>query len=217
MQRDPTLPNEPGAYAVVHTDPLKQIKSVAYVGVCKNLRQRASMWEYHLREADANPEYRVPVRDFPRHPADQWVFMHSTANGEGGAEEALRAFLESQGIEILNEKSRVRRTYVIQGIDASLGTHAERLNLQPTLVYSKVKRGFTPEQALGLEPVEYEADKRDRAIRMMPVKILSNGGGYLTYDEAQVERPSVGNIRSKLVKWRKANPTAAEVKLSDIN
>jgi hypothetical protein len=200
MRRPANLPTTSGVFTVIHAK-----SKQAYVGKAKNLRQRASMWDYHLKTPP------VPVRNWPDLPADEWSFVSFGELDEA----AVRARLEGRGFRLINGKARTRTTFVVQGIEATLSAHAARLGVGKDAVYKRVMRGATPEQALGLAPVD-AVDARDQAIEMMRVKILSDSGGWLTYDEAIQMRPELGDVRRKIQKWRKRNPGASEVRLRDI-
>lgn len=206
MIRPHNLPTSAGSFILANTK-----AGVAYVGYGKNLRGRFTTWDYHFKRAEADPSYTLPARDMPRTPADDWKFVFLI----GEHEDDLRKVCEKQGLRILNEHARKRTTIVVQGIEASLLQHARRLGRDHNVVYKRVNRGQTPEQALGLTSVP-ALELRDYAIQSMRVKILSDGGGWLTYDEAVQMRPELGDVRSKLTKFRRKNPDAGEVKLSDI-
>lgn len=205
MKRDAKLPSTPGVFAVVHTR-----SKHAYVGKCKNLRQRASMWAYHLRRAEEQPEMPARVRGLPKYPANEWAFLSLA-----GDEATVRQTLTQRGFTLINSKARTRTTYVIHGIEDTLVGHARRLGVNWDVAYKRVERGATPEQALGVTPYEPQ-DLRDQQISMMRVKLVTDEGGWVTYDEAVQMKPELGDIRRKVQKWRAKNPEATEIKISDI-
>jgi hypothetical protein len=206
VKRPADIPQGAGTFAIVHTA-TKQ----AYVGYAKDLRQRASMWAYHLKMLEEKgADYRVPVRDFPRLPAAEWEFISLQLD-----EDQLRDKLAERGFRILNAKTRRRKTYVVQGIEDTLSGHARRLGVKAMPVYKRVERGDTPEQALGLAE-RYASDPREQRIAMMRVRIVTDEGGWVTYDEALRMRPELGDIRTKLQKLKKANPSLTEIKLREI-
>jgi hypothetical protein len=203
MKRAPVIPATPGVFVVLHAK-----ARVAYVGKAKDLRQRAAMWAYHLKNPKVAKTTRV--RKLPVLPFDEWEYLAFP----GGDEVNVRATLDGRGVEIINPKSRTRTTYVVEGVEGTLMDHARRYNKPWASVYKRVERGMTPEEALGLtgEP----ADPREQHIEMMKVKIVTDSGGWVTYDEACQMRPELGDVRLKVSKWRKANPDATEVKLSNL-
>lgn len=204
MKRAPAIATTEGVFVVIHAK-----ARVAYVGKAKNLRQRAAMWAYHLKNPAASKATRV--RSLPALPYDEWEFMAFP----GGDEVNVRATLAARGVNIINAKSRTRRTYVVGGVEASLVEHARAHGKPWASVYKRVERGETPEQALGLTE-DNRLDPRDQQIGMMRVKIVTDSGGWVTYDEACQMRPDLGDVRHKVAKWRKANPDATEVKLSNL-
>lgn len=207
---------EPGVFALIHRK-----SKTAYVGSGKNLKQRATMWSYHLDAADKNPEYRLPARGLPRYPSDEWEF-HGYPNQ---TVEWLREQMANAGWTVINQKTRVRlnREYEIEYPDGTKATgtlnqHAKHLGLSPAkvvLAYKRIERRYTARQALGLDPLDV-LDRRERQIMAMACRIVTDTGGYVTFDEALRLRPEVGDIRSKMLKLRKANPQLTEIKLSDI-
>lgn len=206
MKRPADIPLGAGTFAIIHG-----AKKLAYVGYAKDLRQRASMWAYHLRMLEEKGEtYRVPVRDFPRLPADEWEYISLPLD-----EDKLREKLIERGYRIINARTRRRKTYVVQGIDDTLSGHARRLGVKPMPVYKRVERGHTPEQALGLAE-SYAPDPREQRIAMMRVRIVTDEGGWVTYDEAVHMRPELGDIRTRLQKLKKDRPDMTEIKLREI-
>lgn len=206
MRRPPNLTTLPGTFAL-----LNKKARVAYVGYGKNLRGRFDTWVYHFKRAQEDPNYTLPARDMPRSPGTDWEFLFIL----GEHEEDIRRMCREKGLRVINHHARKRTTYVVDGIRDSLIGHCRRLGIDHNVVYKRVDRGQTPEQALGLADTP-TLEMRDYAIQNMRTKIASDSGGWLTYDEALQMRPEVGDIRAKLAKLRKKNPDLAEIKLSEI-
>jgi len=58
---------------------------------------------------------------------------------------------------------------------------------------------------------------REHKIAQMKVRILTDDGeGLLTYDEAVMMRPQLGDVRRKLLAWSRRNPGVVQIKLSQI-
>lgn len=205
MKRAANLPTTAGVFAVVHAK-----SKHAYVGRCKNLRQRASMWAFHLKRAEDHPSLPSSVRNLPSYPAAEWAFLTFDTD-----EATVRKQLEARGFTLINFKARTRTTYVVQGIEDTLVGHARRLGVNWDIAYKRINRGATPEQALDLAPYD-QMDARDQHIMMMRVKLVTDEGGWVTYDEAVAMRPELGDVRRKVMKWRAKNPDATEVRLSDL-
>jgi hypothetical protein len=206
MIRPPNLPVTAGTFVLYNKN-----AKLAYVGYCKNIRGRFDTWDYHLKRAEADPTHVLPARGMSGTVPGDWEFMFQS----GDQEEEMRDYCVQAGMSIINGHARKHTTIVVQGIDASLRQHATRLGLNHHVVYKRVARGQTAEQALGLvnAPV---MEQRDYAIQHMRIKIVSDNGGWLTYDEAIQMRPDVGDIRAKLAKLRRVKPETLEVKLSEI-
>ncbi len=210
MLRPPNLSPIPGTFAL-----LNKKERVAYVGYGKNLRSRFDTWEYHFRRASEDSSYTLPARDMPRSSPNDWEFLFLA----GDHEEHLRLLCREKGLRVLNSHSRKRTTYLVDGIRDSLIGHCRRLGIDHNVVYKRVERGQTPEQAMRLTEAPM-FEPRDFAIQNMRTKIVDDLAGdgtrYLTYDEALQKRPEIGDVRTKLAKLRKANPELSEIKLTDI-
>lgn len=207
MRQPSNVPTTAGTFAVAN----KRLKT-AYVGKTKNLRTRASMWKTMLKRNAEEREYKMPVRGITRGASDDWSFVFSADLDDAG----LRKTLEERGYEILNGHARERLGSIeVSDFKGTIQQHAKRCRVPMHTVYRRRQKGYTLRQALGLDPIE-PFDDREHALNAMKVKIVGAAGGFLTYDEAEEERPEVGNLRNRLARWRAANPTATEVKLADI-
>ena len=98
MKRAANLPTTAGVFAVVHAK-----SKHAYVGRCKNLRQRASMWAFHLKRAEDHPSLPSSVRNLPSYPAAEWAFLTFDTD-----EATVRKQLEARGFTLINFKARTR-------------------------------------------------------------------------------------------------------------
>lgn len=201
MQKPPDLKRVPGVFALLH-----KATAEAYVNETKDLRQRAMLWEMHLSKG------RVPAKDFPKYPSDEWEFWVDGI--EGATLDDVRQSLAKSGWKIINSY-KPRKTYVINGVEGSLATHCQTYSLKVHTVYKRLSRGMTVEQALGLTDFP-PMDKRDLSIAQMRVQIESDNGGLLTYNEAVQMRPEIGDVREKVRQLRKKNPELVKVKLSEI-
>lgn len=207
MQTPANIPTCSGVFAVVNTH-LKQ----AYVGKTKNLRTRASMWKHMLDKAEEDKTYNIPIRGIERAPAAEWRFFFWT----GGGEDNVREAFERRGIATVNKRARVRMGEIeVDGRKATLEQHAARLGVPIHTAYRRLQRKYTVRQALGLDAIE-AFNERDWTIEAMRVKLVSDNGGYLTYDEAESVRPELGNLRNRMARWRKKNPEATEVRLDSL-
>lgn len=135
MQKAANLPKTSGTYIL-----LCPLKMLAYVGKCSNIRHRAAVWEYNFRKRAENPDHVMPVRDWPKDvPDDQWQF--------GGLPdlhvEIVRAALEKEGYNIMNQSTRVRDEIEYKGKKATLAEHAREADIPYTKVYYRFKAGKT--------------------------------------------------------------------------
>lgn len=207
MQRPPDIPMTPGVFAIHHL-----ASKQAYVNTAQNLRQRSIIWAHHLNAHEKDPTHSVRVRNWPAFPSDQWEFWFTTTDTATHVQQLFR----DGGYTLINERVRKRQTHVVQGIEDTLLGHCRRLGIPWGAVYKRVERGETPEQAMGL--VERRVlDPREYAISQMRMHILTNDGeGLLTYDEAVMLRPELGDVRRRVQKLMKKNPTMLQVRLQDI-
>lgn len=207
MQRPADIPHEAGVFAIHH-----RASKQAYVNTARDLRQRSIIWAHHLKAHEKDPTHSVRVRNWPSFPSDQWEFWFSTTDTADNVQTNFR----EAGYTLINERVRKRQTYVVQGVDDTLLGHCRRLGIPWGAVYKRVERGETPEQAMGL--VERRVlDAREYAISQMRMHILTNDGeGLLTYDEAVMLRPELGDVRRRVQKLMKRNPELQSVRLQDI-
>lgn len=208
MKKPDDLKRVPGVFALLHAQTAQ-----AYVNETKDLKQRAMLWETHLRNFEEGTGI-VPAKDFPRYPHAEWEFWTS-----GHSLSVTRDLLATQGWNVIND-FKPRKTYRIVHpngvtIDGSLAQHCKNAGLKVHTVYKRLNRGMSVEQALGLTALP-PMDKRELAISQMRVQIESDSGGLLTYDEAVMMRPQVGDIREKIKRLRLKNPELSKVKLSEI-
>lgn len=197
-----------GAFAVVN-----QRSKLAYVGYCKSLRRRAIMWRYWFKKKRNDPTYTFPISGVDG--ITGWVFI----DYPDLSADVVRAQAKKDGYRVINSKSRKRALY---SVDAHVHLPLTKLatlhkeNYQN--VYRRLQKGFTLRQALGLDPSPPDLvyDPREHKVKMMRVKILGKSGGYLSYDEALLERPELGDIRARVAALRKQRPNVTEIKLENL-
>lgn len=174
------IPHAQGVYALVH----RPSQSV-YIGSSIGLRGRAAEWKSALKKRN----HRLRQLDFPDHPLDEWEFRVIKIT-DGVTYEELReletAAIKSardKGMAVLNKNvPATHHHFEIDGLKGSATFHANRLGKNPSMVTEKLRRGFSIQQALGLE--ERPFDHRAHHISQMPVKIIDEGGDPITYAEA---------------------------------
>jgi hypothetical protein len=174
------IPHAQGVYALVH----RPSQSV-YIGSSIGLRGRAAEWKSALKHRN----HRLRQLDFPDHPLDEWEFRVLKIT-DGVTYEQLRE-LEAEAIKTARDKQMVvlnkntpatHHHFEVQGFKGSATFHANRLGKNPSMVTEKLRRGFTIEQALGLEDRVF--DHRAHYLSQMPVPIVDEDGNHITYSEA---------------------------------
>ena len=216
MRRPPDIPPVPGVFVVLH-EPSKH----AYVHATNNLKERAAIWSSHFNAIKRDPAKTIPVRNWPVHPPAEWEFRFVTDPAFTIA--IVQDAMVKAGWKIIPSRRATRaKTYQVAypdgqtHVDTLLG-HCRRLGLKHWgAVYKRVERGETPEQALELVE-RVKPDMREHKIAQMKVRILTDDGeGLLTYDEAVMMRPQLGDVRRKLLAWSRRNPGVVQIKLSQI-
>lgn len=207
---------EPGVFALLHPTTAE-----AYVNETKDLRQRALLWLQRLNsfgkigEGEPSEGDLGMAKAFPKYPVEEWTFWVSSLNYAD-----TRASLAQQNWKLLNDY-RPRMTHTIVHRDGkpytgSLASHCVRAGAKLHTVYKRIDRGLSVAEALGVTDLP-PPDKRELAISQMRVQIQTDdGAGLLTYDEAVMLRPEIGDIREKLKRWRKKHPDVTTVKLAEI-
>lgn len=146
MRRPADIPSAPGVFVILHAG-----AKYAYVNEARDLKERATMWASYLKAFEKNGT-PIRVRSWPRElkaQGDEWEFRCST---DADVDiESMIAFLTRAGWKIIRAKKRAT-LYTVQGIEASLKAHCERLGRDNwRTVYRKVQAGQSPEEALNLK------------------------------------------------------------------
>lgn len=203
----PELPRAPGVFVIYH-----QPTGQAFVSETRDLKQRAMLWDARLLAFQNGG--MPPAKGFPKHDTGEWTFVVSAEPLE-----VTRKTWADKGWRLLNE-FKPRKRYTVTHptgvvVEGSLAAHCKARGIKLHTAYKRLGRGMTIEQALDLTDVPL-LDKRDMAISQMRVQIESETGGLLTYDEAIMMRPEIGDVREKLRRLRKKNPSVTRVKLAEI-
>ena len=165
MLREPaSIPAERGVYALVNRK-----RRFAYVAYTRNLQKRSHSMSHMLMNYDKSRKAYWPIKELPKHPSDEFVFI-VLARG-CAPERALAAIAVAQrGFEA--------KTYSIIGghragtpvvrLDGKRVSLAEAVRTNAKLkyptVYRRLQRGWSVRQALGLEPPDprWDHDKQDQ-------------------------------------------------------
>jgi len=97
----PDIQPVPGHFVLVH-EPTK----IAYVGACKNLRHRQTIWERNFRLA-ADPKFKWPLAKMPREASSEYTFYGLTNKTDS----EVRGMLKANGYDVVNKATRQRSVY----------------------------------------------------------------------------------------------------------
>ena len=152
FREPPFVPHLPGVFALVNRK-----RRYAYVSYTSNLQKRSHSLSHMLMRQDEDPSSYWPIRDLPKQPSDEHVFM--VMNSKAPPAEALsavanvqRAFA-SKGYRLIEGNRAASPSIVVAGRKMSLSDAVrEYSKLQYLTVYRRIERGWLPEEALGLVP-----------------------------------------------------------------
>lgn len=98
----PDIQPVPGHFVLVH-EPTR----TAYVGACKNLRHRQTIWERNFRLSAGDPKFKWPLANMPRHPGEEYTF-YGIANK---TDSEIRGMLKAGNYNVVNKATRQRSVY----------------------------------------------------------------------------------------------------------
>ena len=171
MHRDPiTILPQPGVYALVNKG-----RKYAYVAHTVNLQKRSHSMSHMLMNADRKPKKTYwAIANLPRHPSDEFTFMVLAMpvpkREAGSALQTAQRSLRAKGYRIVEGNQR-NQTVVWHGRAMPL-TEALRVSgstAKYLTAWRRIERGWTVEQALGLEEPDPRWDtnkakeRKDRA------------------------------------------------------
>lgn len=90
-----------GVFVLVH-EPTRN----AYVGTCKDLRHRQTIWERNFR-FHTDPSFKFPLRGMPDKPGHEYTYYAFP----GKTDEEIRVMLKAGNINVVNKATRKRRVY----------------------------------------------------------------------------------------------------------
>lgn len=148
MRRDPvTIPRSPGVYALVNKK-----RRYAYIAFSANMQKRSHSMSYMLQ----NPETWA-IAQLPIHPAEEWTFMVVKENVEPEAAQRVikattKEFTERNYSVVGGGRSAVP-TIDFEGTKVTLVDAIARSGCkdQYITVWRRLKRGWTVNQALGID------------------------------------------------------------------
>lgn len=159
MQRDPvSIPRKSGVFALINSR-----RRFAYVAFTSDLQKRSHSLAHMLQ----NPKTHWSIKDLPTHPASEFLFM--VLHEDTTPQRAQRLVAATQK-EFLQKKYRViagSRSAVplvsFKGEDMPLteAMSAARTKAKYITVWRRLERGWTLQQALGIEPPPTRWDPDD--------------------------------------------------------
>jgi len=160
MYREPdVIPLTPGVFALINRK-----RRFAYVSYTGNLQKRSHSMSHMLLSHDANPKVYWPIRDLPKHPSDEFTFrvIYPSPSGRGEkitgqnamemVARAQRRFM-AKGYRLIDGQRAATPMVTLKGKRMTLADAVRDFSKVKYLTaYRRIERGWTIEQALGLEP-----------------------------------------------------------------
>lgn len=152
MYREPdVIPLTAGVFALINRK-----RRFAYVSYTGNLQKRSHSMSHMLLAHDANPKTYWPIRGLPKHDSDEYTFVvmqKEAADPMEAVARAQRKFL-AKGYRIIDGHRAASPMVLYKGKRTTL-VDALRLSgskVKYLTAYRRIERGWSVEQALGLEP-----------------------------------------------------------------
>lgn len=152
MYREPdVIPLTPGVFALVNRK-----RRFAYVSYTSNLQKRSHSMSHMLLSRDANAKAYWPIRDLPKHPSDEYTFVvcqKEAADPTEAVTRAQRKYL-NKGYRIVGGQRASSPQVLLDGKRMTLVDAIKKSGskIKYLTCYRRLERGWTVEQALGLEP-----------------------------------------------------------------
>lgn len=161
MQRDPrVIPPTAGVYAL-----LNKKRRYAYVAFAKNLQKRSHALAHMLIHQDS-----WSIADLPKHPAGEWTFMLVKEVQPVFAPAAIAATtksFEAKNYVVIGGARSPTPMIDLRGTKLTLVDAIAKTKCKTdyTTVWRRLKRGWTVEQALNLEPPPVRWDPVETSAR----------------------------------------------------
>lgn len=151
MYREPdVIPLTAGVFALVNRK-----RRFAYVSYTGNLQKRSHSMSHMLLSHDADPRAYWPIRDLPKHPSDEYTFVVMQKDAADPLEAVTRAQRKylNKGYRIVNGQRAASPMVTVNGKRMTLADAVRKTGKVKYLTaYRRLERGWTTEQALGIEP-----------------------------------------------------------------
>jgi len=173
MIREPaTIPPVAGVYALVNRK-----RKYAYVAFTTNLQKRSHSLSHMLLESDRKgAKCYWAISDLPRHPSGEYTFMvFASAIPEADAKNTIAAVRRSLGRKNYRLIDGQRSTAAMVTFDGKQMLLTEALVLSKSKVkyptaWRRIERGWTVEQALGIEEPDPRWDHDKQKARIARAK-----------------------------------------------
>jgi hypothetical protein len=178
MLREPVaVPRRPGVYALVNKK-----RRLAYVAFSTDLQKRSHSLAHMLQ----NPKTHWSIKDLPRHPAGEFTF---SVIAEGVAEKNAARYISAAEREIADKNYRL--VLGSRGAVPLVNFKGEQMPLTDAIekakckakyitVWRRIDRGWSVEQALGLEPPPVRWDPAAAAQRRKRARQRQRNNGKTT-------------------------------------
>jgi hypothetical protein len=153
MYREPdVIPLQAGVFAL-----LNRKRRFAYVSYTGNLQKRSHSMSHMLLSHDADAKVYWPIRDLPKHPSDEFTFKVMSLHMDGVNDplemvaRAQKKFM-NKGYRIIGGQRAVSPMVTLKGKQMTLAEAVrDHSKVKYLTAYRRLERGWTVEQALGLE------------------------------------------------------------------
>lgn len=152
MYREPdVIPLSPGVFAL-----LNRKRRFAYVSYTGNLQKRSHSMSHMLLSYDADTKSYWPIKDLPKHASDEYTFkVMATGTKDVDAlasiATAQRKFM-SKGYRIIGGQRAASPMVTLKGRRMTLADAVrEHSKVKYLTAYRRLERGWTIEQALGID------------------------------------------------------------------
>jgi hypothetical protein len=172
MQRDPVLiPRRSGVFILRNKK-----RRLAYVAFSSDLQKRSHSLAHML----SNPKTHWSIRDMPKHPAGEFTFSVLSESTEEQAAKIMTAAarqISAQKYRLVGGSRAAMPTIVLNGVSLPLTDAIARSKCKEKYitVWRRLDRGWTPEQALGIDPPPVRWDPDVTAARRKRAHKRANG------------------------------------------
>lgn len=153
LYREPdVIPLLPGVFALVNRK-----RRFVYVAYTINLQKRSHSISHMLLSQDEDPKAYWPIKDLPKHVSDEFTFM--VMKSKDVTEDNAMAYVASvqkqfmaKSYKIIDGQRAASPMVTLNGKKVSLAEAVrQHSKVKYLTAYRRLERGWTVEQALGIE------------------------------------------------------------------